>query len=150
MVARASGLPVAVSCARRLLAPDVKGVSVAGLLGAAAEVGLSASAYRVRSLPCGLKLRLPLILHLSRGHFVVLVQLTKSGLVVIDPGVGVMTIPPDVYRRLSGIVVSFGRLDIPPKRTFSLSTWIDDMMTPFFLWFWGLRVVVRPSHRDTN
>lgn len=106
MVARAYGRPVSIRSTRTLFeSADL--VSVADLTSAAAKVGLRASAYRAKSLSACRRLKLPVVLHLDGGHYVVLARLANRKAEAVDPGVGRMRVGPEMLKRFSGVAIAF-------------------------------------------
>jgi ABC-type bacteriocin/lantibiotic exporter with double-glycine peptidase domain len=98
------------------------GISAHVLMRAARRCGLSAHGYRVNRE--GLRtLRLPAVLHLTRGHFAVLVHQTDDTACVADPSRGWLILPwNDMHDACSGVALEFaalkqGRLARSPTST---------------------------------
>ena len=138
IVARSYGRPVSLRLCRRFL-PSGTQASVADLICAATRIGLHASAYRTTCLSVYRELNTPAVIHLDGGHFVVLVRLTNDEAEVIDPALGKVRIGAEMRRRFSGVVLAFRpATDREGARSRRLAIWFDDIVTPFFLWFWRL------------
>jgi ATP-binding cassette subfamily B protein RaxB len=92
-------------------------VSLLHLRKVAEAIGFSARALRCE--PAGLKrLRLPAVLHWEMNHFVVAERADATGLAIVDPALGRMTVPwGEVDRCFTGIA-----LEVTPTETFAVRT----------------------------
>lgn len=90
MVALRLGLKVSVEELRVKAPPGPQGLNVQQLSELAVELGLSCTAVRVSLDRVG-QVRLPAIAHLNGGHYVVLHELTPTGMVVGDPATGLVS-----------------------------------------------------------
>jgi RNA polymerase sigma-70 factor (ECF subfamily) len=107
MVARHHGLAVTVEQLRERLPPGSRGVSLLELQRLAETLGLPGTAVRIGPAQWG-QVRLPAVVHLEQGHFVVLFGLDGGGALVGDPATGVLREnPASFHRRHSGRVLVF-------------------------------------------
>ncbi|MFI9846015.1 peptidase domain-containing ABC transporter [Nonomuraea sp. NPDC051941] len=99
------GRHASVAECRDLLGPGRDGVSVARLVAAAREYGLTATAERVAD-PLGEPPRAPFIAYFSAHHFVVVEGPGRGGVRIVDPGNGRRTMPREEFaRRYGGVVI---------------------------------------------
>src|SRR5262245_11165942 len=107
MVALRRGARVSVEELRQRVTPGTEGLTLQQLRQVAAAVGLPCQSARVAVERLG-QVRLPVIAHLSDGHYVVLHELSPSGVVVGDPATGVVTWNPELLgRSYSGVLLLF-------------------------------------------
>jgi ATP-binding cassette subfamily B protein len=86
-----------------------EGLSLEQMLSLAAAHGLPCQAVRVSMNRLG-QVRLPAIAHLNDGHYVVLHELSESGVVIGDPATGVLTWSVEfLARSASGALLLFDR-----------------------------------------
>jgi ATP-binding cassette subfamily B protein len=112
MIARSRGLPVTVAQLRDRLCPGKAGVSLMELQQLAQAIGLPCTAIRIGPEQWG-HLRLPALVHLKEGHFVVLFHLEVTGAQVGDPATGLLTQSLASFReKCSGSVLVF----TPPRQ----------------------------------
>jgi len=107
MVLRAFGHYAPLVDLREACGVSREGVSAAGIVMAAASLGLEFDAFSVE--PEGLReLRGPIILHWDMSHFVVFDRPVKKGIRILDPGAGRRTVPWNrVGKSFTGVAISF-------------------------------------------
>lgn len=113
MVASAHGMRVDLLDLRRRFPLSAKGANMQQLMRCAAAMGL---AGRPLSLELDelRDLRLPCILHWDMKHFVVLMRVARSHIVILDPAVGQRKVPMgEVARRFTGVA-----LELTPNADF--------------------------------
>jgi CRP-like cAMP-binding protein len=109
MVARRCGVRVSVEELRRKAASGAAGLSLQQVRLLAAEIGLPCQSVRVPVDRLG-QVSLPVIAHLSDGHYVVLHEVGPSGVVVGDPAMGIVTWSRDFLTRCySGALLLFDK-----------------------------------------
>jgi ATP-binding cassette subfamily B protein RaxB len=116
MVALRRGARVSVEELRLGVTPGPEGLTLQQLRQVAAAVGLPGQSARVSVERLG-QVSLPVIAHLSDGHYVVLHELGPGGVVVGDPATGVVSW--SVERLLlcfSGVLLFDGPQPSPPGR----------------------------------
>src|SRR5262249_29985936 len=104
------GVRVSVAELRSKMTPGPDGLSLQQLWKLATENGLSCRPVRVSPdrLP---QVTLPVVAHLSNGHYVVLHELSEVGVVVGDPEAGIVTWSVEFLSRCySGALLLF---DLP-------------------------------------
>jgi CRP-like cAMP-binding protein len=107
MVALRRGARVSVEELRRRVTPGPEGLTLQQLRQVAAAVGLPCQSARVAVERLG-QVRLPVIAHLSDGHYVVLHELSPGGVVVGDPATGIVTWNAGhLGRSYSGVLLLF-------------------------------------------
>jgi CRP-like cAMP-binding protein len=107
MVALRRGARVSVAELRRRVTPGPDGLTLQQLRQVAAEVGLPCQSARVAVERLD-QVSLPVIAHLSGGHYVVLHELAPGGVVVGDPATGIVTWNAEHLRRsYSGALLLF-------------------------------------------
>jgi ATP-binding cassette subfamily B protein len=89
MIARSQGLPVRVEQLRERLQPGEQGVSLMELQRLSEAIGLPCTGVRI-DLAQWDQLRLPALMHLQGGHFVVLFAMEATGVHVGDPATGLL------------------------------------------------------------
>jgi ABC-type bacteriocin/lantibiotic exporter with double-glycine peptidase domain len=109
MVSLRLGTPMSVEDLRAKVSPEPEGLSLQQLHDLAAEHGLPCQAVRVSVNRLG-QVKLPAIAHLTDGHYVVLHELSESGVVVVDPAAGITTWSLEFLARSStGALLLFDR-----------------------------------------
>jgi len=117
MVARYHGHDVDLLALRRRFPGSLKGVDLSRLVEMAAALDLSARALRIE-LNDLRRVQTPCILHWDLDHFVVLKRVTRTGIIIHDPGFGLRSLSWDeASRSFTGII-----LDIQPSSTFQAIT----------------------------
>jgi ATP-binding cassette subfamily B protein len=113
MVLGAHGRRADLATLRDLTATGRDGVSAAGMVRAAGELGLAGKgvrcpAERLEDLPRGS------VLHWAGNHFVVLTGVSRRGLHVLDPALGRRVVPPQtVAEQYSGVALVFAPTAAP-------------------------------------
>ena len=117
MVALRRGARVSVEELRQRVTPGPGGLTLQQLRQVAAAVGLPCQSARVSVERFG-QVRVPVIAHLSDGHYVVLHEVAPGGVVVGDPATGIVTWSMERLRLLySGVLLLFdGTHPSPPDR----------------------------------
>ncbi|GGC92652.1 peptidase domain-containing ABC transporter [Chelatococcus reniformis] len=87
MVANFHGHSLDLAAMRRAYATTLKGLTLRALMGLAGTLDLTARALRLEPASLG-RLRLPCILHWNLNHFVVLVEVNETFVVIHDPAAG--------------------------------------------------------------
>jgi CRP-like cAMP-binding protein len=95
MVGLRLGAQVSVEQLRQKTAPGPQGLSLQQLRGLAGTLGLHARAVQV-SVERLEQVKLPAIAHLTGGHYVVLHEVSETGIVIGDPASGIVTWKPFV------------------------------------------------------
>jgi ABC-type bacteriocin/lantibiotic exporter with double-glycine peptidase domain len=90
MVGLRLGKQVSVGELREKAAPGPLGLSLEQLRQLSGAIGLNCQGVRVSAERLG-QVSLPVIAHLSDGHYVVLHELGEAGVVVGDPATGIVT-----------------------------------------------------------
>lgn len=98
MTARFLGLDVSVTSLRQAITVGQSGASLQALQELAVAIGLQAVAVRVgaEQLP---QVALPALAHYRSGHYVVLYQIGVNGMVIGDPGTGLLRAARDQFLR---------------------------------------------------
>jgi hypothetical protein len=110
MVGRRFGAKVSVEELRSQVAPGPEGLNLQQLQKLATENGLSCRPARVSADRLG-QVSLPVVAHLSNGHYVVIHELRESGVVVGDPETGIVNWSAEFLGRCySGALLLF---DLP-------------------------------------
>jgi len=117
------GLPVTLQRARALVAADLLGIDIHGLVDGATAAGLEATAGKVENYDLS-DLPLPAIFHLkdtTEGHYVVVYKVMARMVLVADPSHDLMKISrAELYERWSGHVVLLRpRADFVAKRAWT-------------------------------
>src|SRR4051794_2133001 len=113
MVAFYHGHRTDMNSLRRRYAVSLKGVTLRGLMGIAAHMGLACRPLRIEVDHLS-QLRLPAILHWDMDHFVVLKACKRHGIVVHDPAAGEKWFPiTEASTHLTGVV-----LELSPSEEF--------------------------------
>jgi ABC-type bacteriocin transporter len=119
--------PLGVHQLRELAGTDRVGTNLLGLVGAAEKLGFSARGVKglYEALPLA---PLPAIVHTrtpeGMGHFVVLHQVTKAGVVVADPGRGVQKLSREQFcQRWTGHVLLVVPEGKPPAAAGPVAPW---------------------------
>jgi ATP-binding cassette subfamily B protein RaxB len=105
MVAGYHGLKTDLTSLRRRWSLSQKGITLAHLIGMARDLHLSPRALRLelQDLPALVR---PAILHWDLDHFVVLEQVARSHIRIVDPAVGRRRVPMrEVSRRFTGVAL---------------------------------------------
>jgi CRP-like cAMP-binding protein len=107
MVGRRFGARVSVEGLRAQAAPGPEGLSLQQMQKLAAENGLCCRPARVSADRLG-QVSLPVVAHLSNGHYVVLHEMGEAGVVVGDPEMGIVSWSADYLgQRYSGALLLF-------------------------------------------
>ena len=105
MVARYHGHDVDLSGLRQRYSFSLAGASLRSLIDLADRLNFSSRALRVELSALG-KIKLPAIVHWDLNHFVVLREVTRTGVVVHDPGLGVRSLSiEEASKHLTGVVL---------------------------------------------
>ena len=97
--------PFSLADIRRMAPDSSRGATLLELRDVAERMGLAARGLRV-SLDALSALATPAILHWDMNHFVVLEQVTRRGIVIMDPAAGRVTVPwGDVDRSFTGVAL---------------------------------------------
>jgi ATP-binding cassette subfamily B protein RaxB len=105
MVASYFGYESDLTDLRRQYGLSLKGATLKDLVRIADQLGFATRPLRLDIDEIG-KLRLPCILHWDLNHFVVLVSVGNSGIVIHDPAFGMRRLKlPDVSRRFTGVAL---------------------------------------------
>jgi ATP-binding cassette subfamily B protein RaxB len=105
MVAQSHGLTVDLPTLRRRFNPSIRGSTLSELVSIAGAIGLSARAVRCE-ISALKRLRLPVILHWSFTHFVVLRRITSTAAVLHDPLHGRRTVDSAEFgRHFTGVAL---------------------------------------------
>ncbi|MBV8591979.1 MAG: peptidase domain-containing ABC transporter, partial [Acetobacteraceae bacterium] len=105
MIASYHGHRTDLNALRRQHPASLKGVTVAGLIHVASQLGFASRPVRLE-LNQLRHLRLPAILHWDMNHFVVLREATSTGLVVHDPATGRKHLPlSEASKHLTGVAL---------------------------------------------
>ena len=117
MVALRRGARVSVAELRQQVTPGPEGLTLQQLRQLAAAVGLPCQSGQVSAARLG-EVSLPVIAHLSDGHYVVLHEVSPGGVVVGDPATGIATWSVErLSRYYSGVLLLFdGTHPSPPNR----------------------------------
>jgi CRP-like cAMP-binding protein len=117
MVALRRGARVSVAELRQRVTPGPEGLTLQQLRQLAAAAGLPCQSAQVSATRLG-QVSLPVIAHLSDGHYVVLHEVASSGVVVGDPATGLVTWSLEQLRlRYSGVLLLFDQTPpSPPDR----------------------------------
>ncbi|MFI7657404.1 peptidase domain-containing ABC transporter [Micromonospora parva] len=109
MIGGALGRSASTGFWQRTLGSGRDGTSVARLVAAARQHGLSAQAYAITDLREALNTaELPAILHVDGNHFVVVTAMRRGLIEIVDPSEGRQRLTLDqVHRRMSGPLVVF-------------------------------------------
>jgi ATP-binding cassette subfamily B protein RaxB len=99
MVAGFYGHDIDLAGMRRRFSLSIKGMTLRTMINVAAAIGLSARPVRCEAEEIT-DLRLPAILHWGTNHFVVLKAANRRRIVIHDPALGQMTVPPAVVARM--------------------------------------------------
>lgn len=110
--AEAMGLEPRIACAGTSLVESNRGVRASDLLDAAGQLGLLGRAYFARDLGAIDGVGVPAIVHLKRGHFVVLASssMEEDRVEILDPAIGRMKAQWRLVgsgKHVSGIVITF-------------------------------------------
>lgn len=114
MIAGRHGLETDLPTLRKRFSLSLKGSTMADLVRMAVDLQLNPRALRAEmdQLP---QLRLPCVLHWDLNHFVVLEQVRRNGVVILDPGQGVRRLPlSEVSSHFTGVA-----LELWPAQDFS-------------------------------
>ncbi len=87
MIANALGYRCTLAELRQRFSLSLKGATLKQIIDMAAQIGLQSRALRLELEDID-QLKLPCILHWNLNHFVVLAEVTRSGVVVLDPAAG--------------------------------------------------------------
>jgi len=98
MIVGYHGQPCEITELRRRLSVSLKGVNLKHLLGMAERLGFAARPVRLELDELS-QLNTPCILHWDLNHFVVLSKVTRDGIVIHDPAVGVRRLPMAVVSK---------------------------------------------------
>jgi CRP-like cAMP-binding protein len=98
MIARFHGRDVSPEALRRSVRLGPRGASLMALQEAAAALGFGCQAVRVGADQLA-DVTLPAVAHLAEGHYVVVYERGRDGIVVGDPAAGVVTLGADSFRR---------------------------------------------------
>jgi ABC-type bacteriocin/lantibiotic exporter with double-glycine peptidase domain len=110
MVGRRFGARVSVEELRLQVVPGPEGLNLQQLQRLAAENGLPCRPARVSADRLG-QVSLPVVAHLSNGHYVVIHEWGETGVVVGDPEMGIVNWSADYLgQRYSGVLLLF---DLP-------------------------------------
>ena len=113
MVARYHGHDMDLNGLRQRFTLSMSGISLRSLMGLADQLGFSTRPLRVE-LSALSKVQFPAILHWDLNHFVVLNSITRKGVVIHDPAIGVRKLPlADVSKHFTGVV-----LELTPAASF--------------------------------
>jgi ATP-binding cassette subfamily B protein RaxB len=105
MIVGYHGQPCGITELRRRLSVSLKGTSLKHLVGMAERLGFAARPLRLE-LDELRQLSTPCILHWDLHHFVVLAKVTRDGIVIHDPAVGVRRLPmAAVSRHFTGVAL---------------------------------------------
>ena len=105
MIATAHGQATTLQDLRRRFPVALKGMKLRDLLEVAAGIGFSGRPLKL-DLPFLAKLSLPCVLHWDMNHFVVLAQVRRGGVTVLDPAVGERRLSLDeVSAHFTGVAV---------------------------------------------
>lgn len=105
MIATAHGQATTLQDLRRRFPVALKGMKLRDLLEVAAGIGFSGRPLKL-DLPFLAKLSLPCVLHWDMNHFVVLSQVRRGGVTVLDPAVGERRLSLDeVSAHFTGVAV---------------------------------------------
>lgn len=117
MVALRRGARLSVEELRQRVTPGPEGLTLQQLRQLAAAVGLPCQSAQVSVTRLG-QVSLPVIAHLSDGHYVVLHEVSPRGVVVGDPATGIVTWSMERLRLCySGVLLLFdGTHPRPPDR----------------------------------
>lgn len=93
MIAHHYGKFYSLNKLRELCNINREGVSILGISNAAEHIGFHTLAGKIDfdNLKNGIKL--PCIIHWKQNHFIILSNITRRKVIIIDPGVGIMEIP---------------------------------------------------------
>jgi ABC-type bacteriocin/lantibiotic exporter with double-glycine peptidase domain len=109
MVGRRLGAKVTVEGLRSQVVPGPAGLSLQQLQTLATGNGLPCRPARVSADRLG-QASLPVVAHLSNGHYVVIHELGETGVVVADPEMGIVSWSADYLARCySGALLLFDR-----------------------------------------
>ena len=105
MVAAWHGFDTDMTSLRRRFPVSIKGATLEDLIATAAALDLTTRALRCDPEDFG-QIRLPAILHWEFKHFVVLVRVTSSHAIILDPALGERKIPlRDLDKSFTGVVL---------------------------------------------
>jgi ATP-binding cassette subfamily B protein RaxB len=105
MIVGYHGQPCEITELRRRLSVSLKGTTLKHLVGMAERLGFAARPLRLE-LDELRQLSTPCILHWDLHHFVVLAKVTRDGIVIHDPAVGVRRLPmAAVSRHFTGVAL---------------------------------------------
>ena len=105
MISRFHGHDVDLNQLRQRFPVSMVGLSLRGLMTCADKLGFGTRALRVDLEALG-EVQLPAIIHWDLEHYVVLKEVRRKGIVIIDPAVGTRTVSwSDASNHFSGVVL---------------------------------------------
>jgi ATP-binding cassette subfamily B protein RaxB len=117
MIAGRYGHRVDLPSLRQRHSLSLRGTTLHDLVRIASTLRLATRAVRAE-LPHLRRLRLPCILHWDHNHFVVLIRVSRRGMVIHDPAVGRRSVPvQEVDKRFTGIVLEAWPTEAFEKKT---------------------------------
>lgn len=93
IVAKQYGLKLPISRIREIAGTDRRGTNAFGMIKAAKEIGFSAKGVKAHPEHLTAQLPLPAIAHVVKDkllHYVVIHEINKNGLLIADPGEGIV------------------------------------------------------------
>ena len=108
MISSYNGYETDLPTMRRRFEVSMKGSTLASLITMARQIGLQARPVKMEAVESLAQLKVPCILHWNLNHFVVLKEVTGTGIIIHDPAVGVRKYPfAAAGKRFTGVAVEF-------------------------------------------